>query len=449
MKPLPTGEPVWDLTFDEKGTLTAPDRGTFVSEVMREQVQDLFVFSHGWGTSDQGARDLFTAMFPKIRDAAQGNPNLGRVGFAGVYWPSLWFPPTAATPGPAAGSAQAVGGPGDALGAGTGELTGAQIAASLISGYSDPGQRQSIERIGELIDDGQAPGGRPEPAKIQLITRIAELVAGLTPPGEGPDSGERALLTTGDPVEAYQKTAAVFGTTTAGAGQAQSLGDWFGSAVNGAKDTLRVLSYWTMKTRAGTVGRTGLAPLLTGLHAAAPSVRVHLIGHSFGARLVSYALTGFDAAQSPAASLSLVQGAFSHWSFAGPSGNPFGRPGDLFPYRDRVAGPVVATFTSFDWAVGVWYPRASFLAGQNSNAIGPDRWGGLGSDGFQPAAAAQSRAMPAGGGFDYGLSPGGFYRVDAAAVVNDTTGQSFAGAHSDIRKAPVAELIVAAAAAHG
>lgn len=48
----------------------------------------------------------------------------------------------------------------------------------------------------------------------------------------------------------------------------------------------------------------------------------------------------------------------------------------------------------------------------------------------------------------YGLAPGIFYRIDAASVINDTAGNSFAGAHSDIKKLPVAQLAAAAAAAH-
>ena len=86
---------------------------------------------------------------------------------------------------------------------------------------------------------------------------------------------------------------------------------------NGAKDALRVGSYFQMKTRAGDIGRSGLGQFLVALQTAAPSVRVHLIGHSFGARLVSFALAGLpDGAGSPVKSLYLLQGAFSHFAFA-------------------------------------------------------------------------------------------------------------------------------------
>jgi hypothetical protein len=56
--------------------------------------------------------------------------------------------------------------------------------------------------------------------------------------------------------------------------------------------------------------------------------------------------------------------------------------------------------------------------------------------------------MPAQGGASYGFTPGAFYRIDAVSVIDNTAGEPFSGAHSDIRKAPVAQLVAAAAAAH-
>ncbi|MBO0814863.1 MAG: hypothetical protein J2P30_06900 [Actinobacteria bacterium] len=455
MRQLPTGEPVWDLQFDANGQLTSPAQGDVLAEVAAAGVTDLFAFSHGWGTAQDAARRLYDQMFPMIRDAAHGLDGLGKVGFAGIYWPSLWFPPTPATRPPAAGAQQADGGALVDLSAGTAALSGADIASALRPGFADPAQQDALTQIGRLIDEGTAGAGSAEPddAKQERLHQIGQLIKSLMPPvanGEYEDSGETALLLTDDPVTAYQAAADAFGATPP-AGAAQGIGDWFGKAINGAKDVLRVLSYNTMKARAGTVGRNGLGPLLAALHAQprTVAVRVHLIGHSFGARLVSFALSGVGAsADSPIASLLLLQGAFSHWSFAHAQDNPFGTPGALNACADRVHGPLVATHTVYDWAVGVWYPRASFLAQQDQQAVVADRWGGMGSDGFQAVKPAEDRAMPAQGGTNYGLAPGTFYRIDAANVINNTVGESFSGAHSDIKKRPVAQLAAAAAAAH-
>jgi hypothetical protein len=454
MRQLPTGEPVWDLQFDENGQLTSPAQGDVLGEVAAAGVTDLFAFSHGWGTSQDAARGLYDQMFPMIRDAAQGMAGLGKVGFAGIYWPSLWFPPTPATPPPAAGAQQAASGALVDLSAGTAELSGADIASALRPGFADPAQQAALTQIGQLIDEGAAATGLAESddAKQQRMQQIGQLIRSLTPPpapdGEYEDSGETALLLTNDPVTDYQAAADAFGTTPP-AGAPQGIGDWFGKAINGAKDVLRVFSYTTMKARAGTVGQNGLGPLLAALHAQSPAVRVHLIGHSFGARLVSFALSGVGApADSPIASLLLLQGAFSHWSFAHAQDNPFGSPGALNAYADRVHGPMVATHTVYDWAVGVWYPKASFLAQQDVQDVVADRWGGMGSDGFQAVKPAEDQVMPAQGGTNYSLTPGTFYRIDAANVINNTAGEPFSGAHSDIKKPPVAQLAAATAAAH-
>jgi hypothetical protein len=451
MRPLPTGEPVWDLTFDEKGRLTAPAQGTFLDEVIDQGVTDLFMFSHGWGTSEKHARGLYDAMFPMIRDAATGTAGIGTVGFAGIYWPSLWFPPTPATPPHRAGAAQAGSGAVVDLSAGTAAVSGKDIAASLLPGFADQAQRETVTEIGRLIDEGEAAAGSGESdaVKEQRLLHIHQLLKSLVPPDQGggfEDSGETALLLTADPKAGYQAAAEAFGSAPPGS-STQGIDDWFGKAINGAKDAVRVLSYTIMKARAGDIGRRGLGPLLAALHGRSPAVRVHLIGHSFGARLVSFALAGVGApADSPAASLLLLQGAFSHWSFAHAQDNPFGSAGALNAFADRVHGPLVATFSRFDWAVGVWYPKASFLAQQDTSAVVAGRWGGMGADGYQAVSPSVDRTMPGGGGTGYGFTVGTFYRVNAVNVINDVKGQPFAGAHSDIRKQQVAEL--AAAAAH-
>ena len=55
---------------------------------------------------------------------------------------------------------------------------------------------------------------------------------------------------------------------------------------------LNFATYYQMKERAGTVGAGGLNPLLRELRAAAPDLRIHLVGHSFGGRLVTAAALG-------------------------------------------------------------------------------------------------------------------------------------------------------------
>ncbi len=258
------------------------------------------------------------------------------------------------------------------------------------------------------------------------------------------DGGESPLLTTTTPAQAFAELSNQMGSAPP-AGDTEGIGDIFGTVWNGAKDALRVGSYFQMKARAGDIGEHGLGPFLQRLHTAAPNLRVHLIGHSFGARLVSYALAGITTADaSPVASLTLVQGAFSHWAFTPAADVPFDKAGALNAVADRVHGPLVATFTTADWAVGNWYPKASFLSQQDVEGE-PDagRWDGMGKDGFAHTNPSELLTLPL--PTPTQLAAGTFYRADANTVIHDTTQSTFAGAHSDIRHPEVAALIIAAA----
>ena len=120
----------------------------------------------------------------------------------------------------------------------------------------------------------------------------------------------------------------------------------------------------------------------------------------------------------------------------------------LHTYADRVRGPLVATYSVFDYAVGRWYPKASFLAHEDTEAVDQtSRWDGMGADGFQAVAPLKRLSLLADQPTTFAFDPGTFYRVDCGWVINDVTQSAFSGAHSDIRKAPVAQLAAATAGA--
>lgn len=442
---------MWDLAFRKNGDLTGRTVQEFVDGVAAEDVDDLFVFSHGWGTSESMARELYDDMFPRIAAAAAGRNGTGTVGFAGIFWPSLWFPDTPATPPPRGGSAQADGVVETQACSGVGDLSGMEIADALRPGF-DEAAHATLDELGQLIDDMSSDGtGVPDDVQEQRLVRFNTLLQTLVPASgarEDEDAGETVLLSTTTPKADYQRVAEVFGSVPPGSA-AQGMGDWIGKVINGAKDALRVLSYTVMKARAGDIGRTGLGPLLAALRVRRAAVRVHLIGHSFGARLVSFALAGVGSPEaSPVASLLLIQGAFSHFSFSHAQDNPFGTKGALHDLADRVHGPLVATYSEHDWAVRFWYPKASLLARQDEQDqedASVSRWGGMGADGFQAVTPAAERMVLTTNGTTHAFTPANFYRVDASNVINNVHGQPFAGAHSDIRKPAVAGLAAAAA----
>lgn len=412
------GLPYYEIDFNADGTLnttTGSGDGGLPAAVSAGGITDLFVFSHGWNNGVDSARDLYQAMFSLLAD--QLGAHRSSSAAVGIIWPSLLLPdddPATAPPVPS---------------------TGAQITAALAPAFPD--QAQGLATMGTLLDD--------QPQMADKLTEFHSLATKLvtTKPLSVEDSGEASMMT----ADTMQVLGYAASLAPAGGGDAQGIGNPFKTLWTGAREVLRTMSYYEMKNRAGVVGKNGLGPLLAAL---AGPPRIHLIGHSFGARLVSYALAGLPAGltggPSPIKSLSLVQGAFSHFTFASVLPFDAGRAGGLAGHGARVDGPLLATFTAADRAVGWWYPAASMLARQDNEAATDVvyRWGGMGHDGYQQQPAPNTISLaPTGQSYDF--APGQFYALDSNAVIN-TNQSAFSGAHSDIRHP---EVLWAVACASG
>ncbi|HXF20364.1 MAG TPA: hypothetical protein VN597_07895 [Streptosporangiaceae bacterium] len=405
----------YELDFSANGTLTSD--GGLLAATAAGGIQDLYLLSHGWNSTPASARSLYQAVFTLLAGMIPGE--IGHSAAVGIIWPSVVFPdddPATAPPQPS---------------------TGQQLAAALSPAF--PQQPGNLATLGQLLDT--------QPPDAARLDQFHSLAAGLvtTPPLAAEDAGQQASV--------EGATAAVLGHAAAmsadPASSAQGILDPFSTLWRGAREVLRDMSYYEMKNRAGVIGRAGLGPLLGRLAAADPGLRVHLMGHSFGARLVAYALSGLPpaaaGANSPVRCLLLIQGAFSHFSFADPvpcvavSG-----PGALAAFARNVNGPLLATFSAADRALGWWYPAASMLAQQNAESVADlsYEWGAMGHDGYQqsPPGTTVKLAAP---GTAYHFQPGGFYLLDANAVIRADQ-SAFSGAHSDIRHAQVIWPLISA-----
>ena len=147
---------------------------------------------------------------------------------------------------------------------------------------------------------------------------------------------------------------------------------------------IRLATVLKMKDRAGTIGARGVGPLLVDLLGAAPEGRLHLIGHSYGAKVVLSALTT-SALPRPANSLLLLQPAVSHLCFAADANG--GRPGGYRGALARVEQPILTTFSRHDQPLTKFF----HLAVRRSSDLGelriaapvpPSRFAALG--GFGP-----------------------------------------------------------------
>ncbi|MEW2415644.1 serine-threonine protein kinase [Streptomyces sp. NPDC046866] len=425
--------PYAELTFDAEGDTD----GAGVQAVAAMEATDLLVFAHGWNSDRTASTRLFDRFFAPF----PGLVGRGvRLGYAGVVWPSIRF---SDEPIPDFDS------PGVLAEPGHGTALDPQPRRALAEFW--PGREAQLDRIAELLED------RPESeaALAEFGTLVREL-AGVGPEAAGAGAAGAAgadavrrdvpAIFAEDVREVCRALAA--GLVAAG-GPAPGAGGGTGFAPGpglrtmwgGAKELLRQASYYQMKKRAGVVGERGLGPVLAELAARRPALRMHLIGHSFGARVVSFSLRAVPDGARYAASLTLLQGAFSHYAFADRLPHDRGRGGALHGLQHKVAGPVVACHSEHDSALKVFYPLASRMAGDSAGLLGFDeRWGAVGHDGVQAVPGALRLTLDA--ALRQGVPAAGCVSVDAASVVR--RGGPPSGAHSDICHEELARVVVAA-----
>jgi hypothetical protein len=183
--------------------------------------------------------------------------------------------------------------------------------------------------------------------------------------------------------------------------------------------------------------------MLDELLAKKPSLKLHLIGHSFGGRLVTAAADGVRKSggdPGPIDTLALLQAAYSH---NGLSANFDGKGTKGFfngvMANKKVRGPIIISHTRNDRAVGIAYPLASRLNGDVASGLGDpnDPHGGMGSNGAQKSDAKTNIALTA-GSQNFAFTRGAIYNLLADSVISG---------HSDITKPEVAAAIFSAISA--
>jgi subtilisin family serine protease len=444
------GFPYWELRFDESGNpADAAAVQRLLDELPAEQLSDLFVFSHGWNNDAAMARSLYRRYFEKLREVNDqlGSPGIprqrpARIGVVGVLWPSMrWADEDGAAEGFAAGGIAGVGAaptPGAAR-------SDAELVRDLKAVFVKPQQQQALDELATLL--AQRPRDAASLSRFQQLLRPLTAEADVTATVE--DSGEHNLLTEA-PQTLFLRFAAV-APRRGDEGGVAGLLDPLERLWDGAKEALRQATYWQMKKRAGVVGQRGLGPVLARIQLGQAALRVHLLGHSFGARLVSFSLAGLPpsatGAASPVKSLLLLQGAFSHFAFAPALPHDPTRAGALAGMQARVDGPLAVTHSKKDTAVGVFYPMASLASGDDRAAIEDYtlRWGAMGANGAQAVSATGVPLGPM--GCAYPFAAGRFVNLDGNAVI--IHGGPPSGAHSDIVHPELAWATLAAAGIAG
>jgi hypothetical protein len=243
------------------------------------------------------------------------------------------------------------------------------------------------------------------------------------------------------------------------------------------------LSFYRMKARAGAVGRRSSARLLARFQkAAGADARFHLMGHSFGAKLLSETLADPNCHHvQPVASAFLVEAAMSTWGY-------FGYPDETNPYGDHageacrvllgeprmVAGPAVAVTSRYDYALGKVFPGAQLLELVLTRLVrlqwrftrlhiepNPPRLGALGTWAFANVTSEMETVEAAEPGKplqNYAFAYGRNYHLVGDAVINteDVTingktthnNEAFVGAHSNFIHPEIANAFWQAVLCH-
>ena len=381
------------IPFDAAGVCEGPEtRAHLIANC--KNATDIFVFSHGWNNDFAAATGRYKSFIEGIetlrKEKALPVPEPYRPIVVGIFWPSQaleWF---ASETGPAF-----AGGEGDAAETKAFEAAAAGVAAALPqeqrARFHELAASQSLSRAqaeelarllvstvdDEAIDSEAGPVGAPRAE--DLLASAQEL--------EEPEPDYDGVGYAGDAGDAAPQ-----GEPAAAAGG--PIGKALGAL--DPRNILKPFTLWQMKDRAGRVGAHGVAPLLTDLLANNDTARIHLLGHSFGCKVVMTATSAMPSPSRQIESALLLQAAVSQYAFS-PSVPGLNVPGGFVKALDRVRLPIFATYSSEDKALSEMFHlmvRRHDDAGELQYAgKSPSRYGALGGFGPQDTPAAGTMVM--------------------------------------------------------
>ena len=410
---------VFPLTFDDRGRRTSPaELEALIARTNGASATDAIFLAHGF-RNDAGEA---TALYTKFLETF--GTHLSRPEFAGVaarrfvvaavYWPSKPFREVYDEDAP-----------------GT-------------RGLRNPAEAMEEARV--LLDDLKRDASAAQRAKLKKAESLLPRLSGdveaqdafvalvLSVVGRAPLDETEGLPqirnTPGSEVLARLSDPPAEGT--------RGIGDMFGGLAGGVGRFLNLTTWYVMKARSGTVGATGVAAAVRAVHRARPAIRLHLVGHSLGGRLMASCAKALG--KSPKLqpdSLLLLEAAFSHFGFSPDNGR--GNPGF---FRDVltsqvVKGPFVSTFSTEDTVVGKAYSIMSRLARDNTREIGDasDEFGGIGRNGpLRTPEVETARLRPPGTTYPFrsgiinNLDGSGGLIKDHSDVTNEAVTYAFASA---------------------
>jgi hypothetical protein len=425
------------ISYDANGD-ERPEDGALVSE---EAVRDLagctdvILLSHGWQGDLPAAKRQYGQWVAAMLDrddrliALRPRKTDLRIQVIGMHWPSqAWGDEDLDDGGFAASSVTTTSGEVPATGVATVKEDVVAAFAEKLEDTVDV--RDRVRTLMEIALVEPAPRRLPAEA-VEAYEELDRLLHGAAEGNGAAPGDDRELF---DAEAMYQACRLV---------QVSSFGL---PSLGGLLAPLRTLTFWHMKKRANQFGEKGAGSLLDAIQQQRPDVAVHLMGHSFGCIVAAGALAGprERPRTEPVASMTLMQGAMSLWSFCSDIPMDPGRAG----YFQRVlkdhlvSGPILASTSYHDRAVRTFYAIAATMAKQVEFPAGSlelPKYGGIGTWGIQGIEPSARAKILQHGGTDLGLHAGDVINLDATSVISHGSGPS--GAHSDITHPAVADAV--------
>lgn len=372
--------PFHPMRFDKHGACTSPEAVRTLVESAPEAT-DIFLFSHGWNNDWATVKKrygAFITQFAACRRQCWTPPDRDyRPLLAGVFWPSvILVAPWEQAP--------EVAGEHD-LGSQAPEPDDvAELAESL--------PKSQAERFIELARRD----GLDEAQTKELAALLAPVISAEND-DESDELGPAAPLSPEGLVKVWNDSAST-GSSAKPRGKRGGFiaGKHEPTVPTAAVDlgrldprkAVRTTTVLLMKDRAGRVGGRGVASLLRRLLEAAPDSRVHLIGHSYGGKVVLSALCAGAPPVSPVESVLLLQPALSCLCFASDVDGR-GRPGGYRSAPARCRQPIVTTYSRHDVPLTKFFHHAARRKSDFGEAViaadgdVPSRYAALGGYGPQ------------------------------------------------------------------
>ena len=407
------------LTFDREAEMVSRDELKAMIERANASppATDVIFLAHGFRNDADDATALYTTFLRTFR-AHLARPEFSQVAarrfvVAGVYWPSKPFRETYTDQG----GTRALQDPARAM----------QDAKSRLEDFKQhdatPVQRRRLDKAIKLL-----PKLQDSPKAQDDFVGLVLTLLDDSPPDP----------TEGLPQVRIRSGSEVLANLSASPDGRRGIADTFGNIAGGVGQFLNLTTWYVMKNRSGAVGATGVAPAVRAFHAACPNVRIHLVGHSLGGRLMAGCVKALsETPRLQVDSLLLLEAAFSHFGFSADNGR--GVPGffrDVI-VKQVVKGPFVSTFSTEDTVVGRAYAIMSRLARDNTRGIGDasDEFGGIGRNGPLKTTEVASAGFKK-PGTPYKYKPGiinnldgsGGFIKDHGDVTNEAVTYAFASA---------------------